>query len=88
VSSPQYIPHFFKYDNSKDVKRLQKIPIISISCGSYHSIAIDNRNQLYCWGEARYGQTATGKKTKEPIPTKVAIDFQVIILLRRVKQEK
>jgi len=52
---------------------LQKIPIISIACGAYHSMAIDNQNQMYCWGEARYGQTGAGKKTKEPIPTKLLI---------------
>lgn len=49
-STPQYIPHFFKYDNSKDVKILQKTPIISIACGAYHSIAIDHHNEIYCWG--------------------------------------
>lgn len=29
---------------------------------------------MYCWGEARYGQTGCEKKTKEPIPKKVAIE--------------
>jgi alpha-tubulin suppressor-like RCC1 family protein len=43
---------------------LKKIPILSVACGAYHSIAIDNKNQVYCWGEARYGQTGSGKKTK------------------------
>lgn len=73
ISSPHYIGHFFKYDNSKDVKILQKTSIISIACGSYHSIAIDDHNTIYCWGEARYGQTGNGKKTREQIPTPVSI---------------
>ena len=52
---------------------LQKIPIIAIACGSYHSIAINTSYEIYCWGQARYGQTGTGKKTKEPIPQKIDI---------------
>jgi alpha-tubulin suppressor-like RCC1 family protein len=67
------VSHFFKYNSSKDVKMLQKTPIIAIACGSYHSIAIDNQNNIYCWGEARYGQTGNGKKSKEPVPTRIAI---------------
>jgi len=43
---------------------LRKTSIISIACGSYHSIAIDSENQIYCWGEARFGQTGNGKKSK------------------------
>lgn len=43
---------------------LRKIPIISIACGAYHSIAIDKDNQIYCWGEAIHGQTGSGKKTR------------------------
>ena len=52
---------------------LQKTPIIAIACGSYHSIAIDNNNQIYCWGEARYGQTGSGKQTKVVAPRLVPI---------------
>lgn len=60
---------------------LQKTSIISIACGSYHSIAIDSNNSIYCWGEARYGQTGNGKKTKEPIPTPVDVEIDVVLIL-------
>ena len=83
TSVPQFIPHFFKYDDSKDAKKLKKTPIISIACGAYHSIAIDHQNQVYCWGEARYGQTGCDKKTKEPIPQKVPIEVDVMLDLLR-----
>ena len=67
---------------------LRKIPIIAVSCGSYHSIAIDSENQIYCWGEARFGQTGNGKKSKETIPTLVKIEVDVFMCLKRVKRRK
>lgn len=88
ISSPQYITHFFKYDDSKDIKMLRKTPIIAISCGSYHSIAIDNENQIYCWGEARFGQTGNGKKSKETIPKLVKIEVNVFLILSRANRKK
>jgi alpha-tubulin suppressor-like RCC1 family protein len=88
ISSPQYIPHFFKYDKTRDIKLLHKTPIHAIACGAYHSIAIDHNNQIYCWGEARYGQTGAGKKTKQPIPTKLDISVEVNINLFRGNQER
>lgn len=50
ASVPQYVPHFFKYDNGKESKMLKKTPLVSIACGAYHSIAIDHQNEVYCWG--------------------------------------
>ena len=38
ISSPHYIPHFFKYS---DKKILQKTAVVTVACGSYHSLAID-----------------------------------------------
>ena len=70
-STPQFIPHFFKYDHTKDVKMLRKKPIHKIACGSYHSLAIDEDGALYSWGEARCGQTGTGRKIKEWKPVKL-----------------
>jgi len=46
------------------VKTLRKNPIHFIACGNSHSMAIDEKGDLYCWGEARFGQTGNGKKTK------------------------
>ena len=88
TSSPHFIPHFFKYNSDKDIKILQKTPIIEIACGSYHSIAIDNENNVYCWGEAMYGQTGNGKKSKEKVPVKVPIEVDVNIVLFRVNTKK
>jgi alpha-tubulin suppressor-like RCC1 family protein len=79
ISSPHFIPHFFKYNSDKDVKKLQKVPIHYIACGAYHSIAIDHESRIYCWGEARYGQTGDGKKSKETVPKKLSIQIDVNI---------
>ena len=73
ASSPQFVPHFFKYDNSKDVKMLRKKPIHKIACGSYHSLAIDEDGELYAWGEARCGQIGTGRKIKQSKPIRLEI---------------
>jgi alpha-tubulin suppressor-like RCC1 family protein len=56
---------------------LRKTSIVSIACGSYHSIAIDSENQIYCWGEARFGQTGNGKKSKEQTPKLVNVELDV-----------
>lgn len=52
---------------------LRKNPITYIACGASHSMAIDTNGSLYCWGEARFGQTGNGKKTKEPVPVQVQL---------------
>ncbi len=36
-------------------------------------MAIDASGTLYCWGEARFGQTGNGKKTKEPTPVSIRL---------------
>ena len=43
---------------------LKKTSIQYIACGASHSMAIDTEGVLYCWGQARFGQTGNGKKTK------------------------
>lgn len=53
---------------------LRKKSIHKIACGSYHSLAIDDEGCLYAWGEARSGQTGTGRKIKEPKPIKLSIE--------------
>jgi RCC1 and BTB domain-containing protein len=73
ASSPQYVSHFYKYDSSKETKMLRKTPIKFIACGASHSMAIDLNGTLYCWGEARFGQTGNGKKTKEPLPLAIKL---------------
>lgn len=52
---------------------LKKKPISFIACGASHSMAIDTEGNLYCWGEARFGQTGNGKKTKDPFPVHVKL---------------
>lgn len=43
---------------TRDSRRIKKIrsPIISISCGSYHSFAIDRDGHVFGWGLNNYGQ--------------------------------
>ena len=43
---------------------MKKTAVKDIACGSYHSMAIDEHGNLYCWGEARFGQTGNGRKIK------------------------
>lgn len=71
-ASPLLIPAYFKKNGSK-LDKVEKSPIRLIACGAYHSMAIDSNQELYCWGEARYGQTGHGKTIKEPLPTQVSL---------------
>ena len=71
-SSPLLIPNYFRKDGT-ELKKVIKSPVRFIACGAYHSMAVDSNQQLYCWGEARYGQTGHGKTIKETLPTLVKI---------------
>ncbi|KAL4436169.1 hypothetical protein ABPG74_018153 [Tetrahymena malaccensis] len=74
-SVPCYVKFFYeKYDmkNGADIKKRIKY----ITCGAYHSLAITDSGQLYSWGEARLGQTGTGKKKSEPYPVIVNLNAQ------------
>lgn len=63
---------------------LKKKPIHKIACGSFHSIAIDCEGDIYCWGQARYGQTGTGKKIRQCKPVK--LDIEVDNERRKIKK--
>lgn len=62
-SAPQLIGGFYKYAEG-EISYLKKITVKEIACGAYHSMAIDEDGGLYCWGEARFGQTGNGRKIK------------------------
>jgi alpha-tubulin suppressor-like RCC1 family protein len=72
-SSPHLIASYFKKVGDQ-YKKLEKKRIQEIACGAYHSLAIDTNGDLFCWGEARYGQTGTGKRIKDALPTLVQIN--------------
>lgn len=62
-SSPQLIVGFYKYDQG-EIGYMKKTVVKDIGCGANHSMAIDEHGSLYCWGEARFGQTGNGRKVK------------------------
>ena len=42
-------------------------------------MAIDDQSKLYCWGEARFGQTGNGRKIKESLPVHILIDNKPVV---------
>jgi alpha-tubulin suppressor-like RCC1 family protein len=65
---------FQKFGKLEDnVRKLIKNPIAKIACGAFHSMAIDRDGKLFSWGEAKCGQTGTGRKSKEPLPKEVPV---------------
>ena len=52
ISKPTLIS--LKYDNNIDIN------IIQISCGEAHSMALSDKNKVYCWGFGSNGQLGLG----------------------------
>jgi alpha-tubulin suppressor-like RCC1 family protein len=46
-------------------------PIVSVACGSTHSIAITSLSEVYSWGGNQFGQLGQGDFAMRMLPTKV-----------------
>jgi len=44
-----------------------------IVLGGHHSCAIDNKNNLKCWGDNHYGQVGNGRWNKKRLPTLIPL---------------
>ena len=42
--------------------------IVSIACGTYHSMALDNTGNIYAWGNNNYSQLGNGDTTQQNTP--------------------
>ena len=58
------------------VDTLQNEKVIDVRCGVYHTIALTNKGQLYCWGANNYGQCFQNINQENIITPKLAkIDY-------------
>jgi len=46
---------------------------VSISAGSYDSMAVGSDGQLYAWGNDRYGQLGDGSTTERDTPEALSL---------------
>eukprot|EP01130_Rhizamoeba_saxonica_P000173 TRINITY_DN10170_c0_g1_i1.p1 TRINITY_DN10170_c0_g1~~TRINITY_DN10170_c0_g1_i1.p1 ORF type:complete len:1458 (+),score=309.36 TRINITY_DN10170_c0_g1_i1:148-4374(+) len=60
--------------NPEKVEYLSGVYIVDIACGGEHSLALDDNNNLWSWGNGEQGQLGNGKSSKI-VPTKV-IQFE------------
>ncbi|EFA80011.1 regulator of chromosome condensation domain-containing protein [Heterostelium album PN500] len=61
-----------KYQSTpRRVETFKSSPIIMISCGGEHSVAVDQSFQIYSWGSSRYGQLGHGVLTPQNLPKKI-----------------
>jgi len=51
-----------------------------IGTGAYHTCAIDNNDQVWCWGENNYGQLGDGTTTLRALPVKVEKEAAAVAL--------
>ena len=60
-------------DNPKKVEFFTKkgLHVIKIACGGYHTIAMDENNQLYGFGKGIFGQCGYGANEDVDIPRKI-----------------
>ncbi len=62
-----------------DPVRLNGFPdrkVISIACGSYHSMALTETGQVYSWGLNKYGQLGIGNTLNKNSPTRIELNYQ------------
>lgn len=54
------------------------VPISSISCGRYHTMALSTTGELYSWGFNSYGQLGHGNYEEVSSPTRITTTLEVI----------
>ena len=61
--------------SSGDETKLQRIknipPMLGVSCGTYHNLALDESGGVWSWGMGDFGQLGTGNTSSQPQPTLV-----------------
>ncbi|MEU4618402.1 hypothetical protein AB0G04_00270 [Actinoplanes sp. NPDC023801] len=73
-------------DGSIDQDRFSPTPVnvplgvtfTQVAAGRYHTCALGNDSQAYCWGQGGFGQLANGSTNGSPIPTRVDTPSGVI----------
>uniref|UniRef100_A0A8C0LW45 Probable E3 ubiquitin-protein ligase HERC4 n=1 Tax=Canis lupus dingo TaxID=286419 RepID=A0A8C0LW45_CANLU len=49
----------------RNIKSLSDIQIVQVACGYYHSLALSKGNEVFCWGQNKYGQLGLGIDCKK-----------------------
>ena len=55
---------------------LQGKKIVSVSCGSHHSLALTSEGDVYAWGQNNCGQIGSGTTTNQTTPKKILYSHQ------------
>jgi len=67
--SPKQIQTFFDKDpKEKEVTALDYPNIVSVSCGTSHTVAVDSNNKAYTWGFGGYGRLGHSGTENELVP--------------------
>jgi len=69
VYRPKEVDYFSKLGNRT---------IVKIACGQHHSIALDNRGDVYAFGRHDYGRLGLGKLDKDPLQPTMIENFKNI----------
>ncbi len=57
--------------NQNSPQKLNLRRIKKISCGDYHTMALENSGQVYAWGCNKYGQLGSGNRISQNSPQKL-----------------
>ena len=55
------------------VEELSHLVIVSVSCGAYHTLAVDKGGVAYSWGKGEMGALGLGHTKACQFPTRVKI---------------
>ena len=47
--------------------------VVDVVAGNHHTLALTDSNELYAWGDGRYGQCGYGEFESTPIPQLVTL---------------
>jgi len=54
-----------------DLAPLSGSKVVTVSAGGYHTMALDDQNRLWAWGQNTYGQLGDGSTTRRSEPAQV-----------------
>lgn len=64
---------FEDVDMPKKIRYFDSKKIVDVVAGRHHSIALTSKNEIYAWGDGRYGQCGYGEFESTSIPQEVTL---------------
>jgi len=71
------------YDEPELVKDLKDVPLLHVSLGTHHTLALTETKQIYAWGSGHHGELGLGGRRRQLKPVALNIREKMSLLLAR-----